>query len=44
MDIHNNSWGRQAGEDLEGESQRRVADRCYTYVRNRNLTWLRNFA
>jgi len=39
MDLHNNSWGRLAGRELEGKSQRTVADRCQTYARNGNLSW-----
>jgi len=41
MDLHNNSWGRLAGRELEGKSQRAVADRCQSYARNRNLTWFK---
>ena len=41
MDLHNNSWGRQAGRDLEGASQHTTADRCQWYAGTHTLYWFK---
>lgn len=41
MDLHNNSWGREAGRNYEGYSDNQVAWQCQYYQRNSTLTWYR---
>lgn len=41
MDLHNNSWGREAGRNGENHSDTWLANVCQHYQRNNTLRWLR---